>query len=127
MAGRIHGVPHLLEQRFRFLELALVGEDLADVVLRHRDVRHVADALEERAAPLVHVERLRPVALVVRVDAEVVQHGRLPLQVAELLEDRQCEAAERDALGRADLRVHEMQQEVRVAELLLGRRSRAPA
>ena len=42
---------------------------------------------------LVVVERLLPAALVVRVDAEVVEHVRLAEQVAELLVDRQREPA----------------------------------
>ena len=58
--------------------------DLADVVVRHRDADDVADPLEQRAAPVVHVERLVPVALVVGLDAEVVERGRLTPQVAEL-------------------------------------------
>ena len=77
----------------------LVGQDLADVVHRHRDACHVADPLEQRPTPLVVVERLRPLAVVVLLDAEVVQHGRLALEIAEILEDREREPAERYPLG----------------------------
>ena len=82
------------------IDAALVGQDLADVVHRHRDARHVADPLEERSTPLVDLERSRPLAFPVEVDPEVVELRRLSLEVAEILEDRERKPPEGDALRR---------------------------
>ena len=76
----------------------------------------VARSLARLAAAPVELERLVPPALVVRVDAEVVEHVRLPAKVAELLVDRQGEAAERLALGASELGVGEVEQEVGVRD-----------
>jgi hypothetical protein len=75
--GRVHGFPHLLEQRFRFLELALVGEDLAHVVLRACDVDDVTHAAAQLAAAPVELGGLVPEAREVGLDPEVVDEVRL--------------------------------------------------
>ena len=84
-----------------------------------RDARNVADAFEEASTALVYVQRVRPVPFVVVVDTEVVERDRLALEIAELLEDRERKPTEGDALGRSQLRVGEMEEHVRVRELLL--------
>jgi hypothetical protein len=96
--------------------MALVGLDLADVVRHRRGADDVADPLAGLSAAPVEVERVVPATLVVGVDAEVVQHLCLPEQVAQLLVDRQREAAEGDSLGAAELGVGDVQQVVRVRE-----------
>src|SRR5436190_13660299 len=96
MASGIDRASRLLEQLAGLVEPPLVGEDLADVVRRHGDARHITDAFEEATPPLVHVESLLPFALVVGLDPEVVQRRRLPLEKAYLLEERQGQSAEGD-------------------------------
>ena len=88
----------LAEARLRLGVAPLVGLDLADVVRRRGHVDHVADPFAKAPASLVEVTRLVPAPLVVRLDAEVVEHARLADEVADLFEDRQREAAERVAL-----------------------------
>src|SRR6266508_2559819 len=81
--------PRLEEERLGLLELALVGDDLALVVLRARDVDDVARTLAQLAAPPVELRGLVPAARVVGLDSEVVDEVGLEDEIAGLLEHGQ--------------------------------------
>ena len=100
MPGRVDRLLHRPEELLRLGDAALVGQDLADVVHRHRDARHVADPLEERSTPLVDLERVRPLAFPVEIDPEVVELRRLSLEVTEILEDRERKPPEGETFRR---------------------------
>jgi hypothetical protein len=73
----------------RLIELTLVGEDLADVGVGERDVGCVARPLAAFAGLLVEVHRLLPAPAPVGEPAEVVEHARLVLRIAQLAIDLQ--------------------------------------
>ncbi len=70
-----------------FLQVTLVGEDLAHVAVRQRDVAGFPGALGACACPAVQLDGLVPAALEVGEHAEVVEHRRLVLGIAQLLID----------------------------------------
>ena len=101
MAGGVEDVVRFLEEGRSRGQVALVGLDLPDVVRDRRGTHHVADPLPRLFAAAVDLERLLPPALVIRVDAQVVQDVGLAEQVAELFVDREREAAEGSPVGTA--------------------------
>ena len=106
------------EELPRLVGSSLVGEDLGDVPHDRRRSHDVADSLAQPPALLVVLERIVPAALVVRVDAEVVEDVRLTEQVAQLLVDRQGDAAKVPPFRPAQRRVREVQEVVAVGGAL---------
>ena len=96
------------------------------LLVGHGHVGHVAERSNSVAAALVEVARLDPVALVVRLDAEVVEHVAWPLRSPSSSEIGSASPRYAAALGRAEHRVHEVEQQVRGGEVSSCRRSAAP-
>ena len=103
------------KQLLGLLEPALVGEDLALVVLRARDVDDIARTPAQLAAAPVELRGLVPAARVVRLDPEVVDDVRLQDEVAGFLEHRQGEPSVL-VIGLAERHVADVEEEVGVAE-----------
>ena len=76
-----------LQMLLGLVEVALVGQDLADVAIGEGDVGRPAGALAARARLAIKLDRVVPTAIEVGEHAEVVEHDQLVLGIAELLVD----------------------------------------
>ncbi len=104
----------LAEPRLGLFEVALVGEHLADVAGDERGFDRVAGPQPDLPTTLVQRDRVVPTAFVVREAAEVVEHLRLAVEVAELLVDLQRAGRVHRELGLAEQHVGPVEDEAGV-------------
>src|SRR5665213_3987095 len=73
------------QRDFSFLDAALIEENLGDVAVRHRHVRHVTQTLNELPGLRVEGHRVVPTAVEVRAVANLCQHSGLTCQITAAL------------------------------------------
>ena len=111
---RARDAQRVAEARLGLLEVALVGEHLADVAGDERGLDRVAGAEPDLAAALVERDRVVPTAFVVREPAEVVEDLGLAIEVAELLVDLERPGRVHRELGLAEQHVRPVEDEAGV-------------